>query len=158
MGAGAGSKLKHSQARRVQCSYCSSSFSSASGARQGTLLSSSSSFSSSEFGVGAGAGSKVKHSQARRVQSVLYECGPWANCPEGPACCQAASQQVTLNCQMFFGHGKIGHALRELITDGNCQTGKTASNVVSKEKVVNQGADGMSTLHCVYVAADQKGV
>jgi len=47
--------------------------------------------------VVAGAGSKVKHSQARRVQSVLYECGPWANCPDGAACCQAASQQVTFN-------------------------------------------------------------
>ncbi len=51
--------------------------------------------------MGAGAGSKVKHSQARRVQSVLYECGPWANCPDGPACCQAASQQVTLNCYVL---------------------------------------------------------
>jgi len=54
-------------------------------------------FSLSCVAVVAGAGSKVKHSQARRVQSVLYECGPWANCPDGAACCQAASQQVTFN-------------------------------------------------------------
>lgn len=47
----------------------------------------------------AGMGGKVKHSQARRVQPVLYECGPWASCPHGPSCCQAASQQVTLVAQ-----------------------------------------------------------
>ena len=61
-------------------------------------------FSLPGFAVGAGAGSKVKHSQARRVQAVLYECGPWANCPDGPACCQAASQQVTPNCCSRFCH------------------------------------------------------
>ena len=101
--------------------------------------------------MAAGAGSKVKHSQARRVQSVLYECGPWANCPDGAACCQAASQQVTLN-----SCNKIGHGQHESITDGNSQTGKPATDAVNNRKVVNQGADDMSELHCVYVAVGHK--
>lgn len=81
---------------------------------------------------------------------MLYECGPWANCPDGAACCQAASQQVTSNCGTKNGHGQ-----RELITAGNCQTGNTATGTVIN-KSVNEGAHNMSEFCCVYVAVGQQ--
>ncbi|KAL0046372.1 hypothetical protein WJX82_010636 [Trebouxia sp. C0006] len=84
------------------------------------------------------AGSKVKHSQARRVQSVLYECGPWANCPDGPACCQAASQQGCQYRLEVFQTSNKGWGIRSWDTIPN---GAFVMNYTGKTKAIDEVGD-----------------
>ncbi|KAL0030547.1 hypothetical protein WJX79_003580 [Trebouxia sp. C0005] len=84
------------------------------------------------------AGSKVKHSQARRVQSVLYECGPWANCPDGAACCQAASQQGCQYRLEVFQTSNKGWGIRSWDTIPN---GAFVLNYTGKTKAVDEVGD-----------------